>query len=147
MCSNHHLRVWLTRDTVVVQSLRHIWLFAISWTAACQASLSFIISQSLIKFMSIELVMPSNNLTSAYPFSFCFQSFPASESFPLSQHFASGSRTIGASYSASVFQCIFRVDLLRIDWFDLLAVQGTLKRLLRHRSLKASILQHAAFMV
>ena len=99
MCSNHHLRVWLTRDTVVVQSLRHIWLFAISWTAACQASLSFIISQSLIKFMSIELVMPSNNLTSAYPFSFCFQSFPASESFPKSWLFASGGQSSGASAS------------------------------------------------
>ena len=72
------------------------------WTAARQASLSFTISWSLLKLMSIELVMPSNHLILCYPFSSCPQSFPESGSFPMSQLFASGGQSIGASASASV---------------------------------------------
>ena len=87
---------------VAVHSLSHVWLFAAPWTIACQASLSFTISQSLLKFVSIESVMLSNHLGLCHPFSFCLQSFPASESLPMSQLFAPGSRRIGAS--ASVFQ-------------------------------------------
>ena len=59
----------------------HVWLFVTPWTAACQASLSFTISWSLLKLMSIELVMPSNHLILCLPFSSCLQSFPASGSF------------------------------------------------------------------
>ena len=84
-----------------VQLLSHVQLFATPWTAACQASLSITNSQSLLKFMSIELVMPSNRSSSVVPFS-CLQSFPASESFPMSQFFASGGQIIGVSVSASV---------------------------------------------
>ena len=64
---------------VLTQSLSYVWLFATSQTAVHQASLSFTISQNLLKLKSIELVMPSNHLTL---FSFCLQSFPASGSFP-----------------------------------------------------------------
>ena len=68
-----------------VQSLSHVWLFATPWTAAYQASLSISNSQSLLKLMFIESVIPSNHLTSVTPFSFCLQSFPASGSFQMSQ--------------------------------------------------------------
>ena len=66
------------------------------WTAAHQASLSFTISQSLFKFMSIESVMSSNHLILCHPFSSCSKSFPESGSFPLSQLFTSGGQSIGA---------------------------------------------------
>ena len=86
--------------TVVVQSLSHIRLFVIPWTAACQASLFFTVSLSLIRFMSIESVMLSNISSSVTPFSSCLQS---SRSFPIIQLFASGGQNIGDSVSASVF--------------------------------------------
>ena len=70
---------------VVVQWLSYVRLFATPWAAACQASLSFTISQSLLKLMSIELVMPSTISSSVVPFSFCPKSFPASGYFPRSQ--------------------------------------------------------------
>ena len=70
---------------------------------ACQATLSFTISWSLLILMSIELVMPSNHLVLSRAFSSCPQSFPASGSFPMSQLFTSGDQRIGASASASVF--------------------------------------------
>ena len=81
----------------------------------------------------------STILSSVGPFSFCLQSFPASGSFPMSWHFTSGGRSIGAwaKYSGLIS--------FRMDWSDLLAVQGTLKSLLQHHSLKASILQCLAF--
>ena len=69
---------------VVVQSLSRVRLFVTSWTAARQASLSFTISWSVLKLISIESVMSSNYLSSVVPFSSCLQSFPASGSFPLS---------------------------------------------------------------
>ena len=84
---------------VVVQSLSHIQLVAIPWIAADQASLSFTISWSLLQLMSIESVMPSNHLIFCHPLLSCLQSFPASESFPISQLLASGGQSIGASAS------------------------------------------------
>ena len=81
-------------------------------------------------------------IISAAPF-FCLQSFPASGSFQMSQ-FASCSQIIGASASASIHP-IFRADSFRIDWFDLLAAQGTLKSLFQHHNLKTSILHGSAF--
>ena len=87
----------------VVQSLSRVQLFAAPWTAAHQASLSSTVPWSLLKFMSIELMMPSNHLIlSVAPFSSCLQSHPASGSFLMSQLFASGGQSIGASASASV---------------------------------------------
>ena len=77
-------------------------LFVTIWPAAHQASLSITNTQSLLKLISIELVMSSNHLILCHPFSSCLQSFPASGSFPMSQFFASGGQTTGASASASV---------------------------------------------
>ena len=82
------------------------------WTAPHQASLSFTISWSLVKLMSIELVMPSNHLIPIILFSSHLQSFPASGSFPMSPLFTSGGQIIEASALASVLQWIFRVDFL-----------------------------------
>ena len=88
---------------IVVQSLDPVQLFKTPWTAASQASLSFTISQRLLKLMSIESVMTWKHLPSVVLFSSCLQSFPASGSFPMSQFFPSGDQSIGTSASASVF--------------------------------------------
>ena len=86
---------------IVVWSLSHVWLFATPHIAVSQAPLSFILSQSLLKFLSIESVMPSNHLILCCPLLFP-QSFPASLSFPISLLFASDGQNIGVSASASV---------------------------------------------
>ena len=109
-----------------VQLLSPVRLFATPWTAAHQASLSITNSRRLLKFMSIESVMLSNHLISVDPLPSYPQSFPALGSFPVRQLFASGGQNIGAS--ASVLP--MNMDSFRIDWFDLFAVQGTLKSLL-----------------
>ena len=99
-----------------VQLLSHVWLVT-PWTTACQASLSITNSWSLLKLQSIESVMPSNHLILSCSFSSCLWSFPASGSFLMSQFFASGGQTIGASASASVFPVNIQ------DWF-LLGLTG-----------------------
>ena len=97
-----------------VQSLSHVWLFATPWTAACQASLSITNSWSLLKLMSIKLVMPSRTIsTSVVPFSSCLQSFPALGSLQMSPFFTSGGQSIGVSASASVLPMNIQ------DWFPL----------------------------
>ena len=109
-----NLRLWKFRGRpsklVVVQLPSRVWFFVTPWTAACQAFLSSAISQSLLKLMSIDSVMPSNHLI---PFSSCLQTFPASRSFAMSQIFTSDSHSIGASASASVFPVNIQ------DWFPL----------------------------
>ena len=95
-----------------VQSLSHVRLFATPWTAAHQASLSTNNSQSLLKLMSIESVMPFNHLIFCCPL-LLPPSFPSSGSFPMSQFFASDGQTIGASASASVLPTNIK------DWFPL----------------------------
>ena len=112
-------------------------------TAARKSFLSFTISWSLLNLMSIESVMPSNYLPSVVPFSSCPQSFPASGSFQMSQLFASGGQNISFNMSPSNEHP--GLISLRMDWLDLLAVQGSLKSLLQHHSSKASILRHSAF--
>ena len=114
------------------------------WTAALRASLSFTVSWSLFKLISIESLMLSSS-SSAALFSSCLQSFPASGSFPMSQLFASGGQSIGTSTSASVLPVNFQ------GWFPLgltglisLLSKG-LSSLLQHHSAKASILQLSAF--
>ena len=97
----------------VVQSLCRVWLFVTPWTAARQASVSFTISQKLLKLMSIELVMPSNHLVLCRTFSSCLRSFPASGSFPMCQFFASGGQSIDPSASVSV------LPMNTQDWFPL----------------------------
>ena len=98
-----------------------------------------------VKFMPIEQSCYLTISSSVTLFSFCLSSFPASGSFPMSWLFTSGGQSIGASASASVLSMniSFRIHFIRIHWFDLLAVQGTLKSLLQH-NLKASIIWCAA---
>ena len=96
-----------------VQSHSHVQLFATPWTAAHQASLFLTISQTLLKCLSIESVMPSNHFILCRPFSSCPQSFPTSESFPISQFFESGGQSTGASASVSVLPMNIQ------DWFSL----------------------------
>ena len=93
-----------------VQSLNRVWLFVTPLTAECQASLSITNFWSLLKLMSIELVMPSNQLILFIPYSSCLQSFPASGSFPVSRFFTSDGQSFGAS--ASVLP-------MNIQWFPL----------------------------
>ena len=85
-----------------VQSLSRVQLFVTPWTAARQASLSITSSQSLLKLMSVELLMPSNHPILCYLLLLSLQSFPASGSFPVSQFYASGGQSIGVSASKSV---------------------------------------------
>ena len=96
-----------------VQSLSRVRHFAAPWTAAHQASLPFTISQSLLKLTFIESVMPSNHLILCHLLSSCIQSLPATGSFPMSQFFASGGQSIGASASALV------LPMDNQDWFPL----------------------------
>ena len=129
---------------VVVQSLSHVQLFVTPWTVAHQASLSFTISRVCSNACPLSWWCHPTISSSVTPFSFCLQSFPASGSFPMSWLFALGSQSIGASASASVL-------LMNIQgWFPLeliglLSVQGTVKNLLQHHSLKASVLWYSAF--
>ena len=92
--------------------------------------------------------MPSNNSSSVIPFSSCPQSFPASGSFPVSQLFALGGQSI-VSFSFNISPSNEHPGLIsfRMDWLDLLAIQGTLKSLLQHHSSKASILPRSAFFI
>ena len=90
------------------QLLGHVWFFATPGTTARQASLSFTISQTLLKLTSIDWVMPTNHLILGHSL-LLLQSFPASGAFPVSQLFASGGRSIGASASVSVLYC-FKID-------------------------------------
>ena len=121
--------------------LSHVGLFATPWTAARQASLSITNSLSLLKLTSIESVMPSNHLILCRPL-LLFSIFASIRVFSKSQFLTSGGQSIGVSASASVLPMNEYSGLIsfRIDWFDLLAVQGTLKCLLQHRSSKTSIL-------
>ena len=94
------------------KSLSCVWLFATPWIAAHQASLSITNPQSSLKIMSIESVMPSSHLILCCPLRLLPQSFPASESFPMSQFFAWGGQSIGVSALASVLPMNTRTDLL-----------------------------------
>ena len=109
----------------------------------CQGSLSFTISWSFLKLMSIESVIPSNHLILCHPF--CFLSFPASESFLMSRLRIRLPKYRSFSFSISSYNAYSGLISCRIDWFDLLAVQGTLKSLLQHHGLTASIPWHSAF--
>ena len=130
-----------------VQSLSCVQLFVTPWTAACQASLSITNSWSLFKLMSIESVMPSNNLILCHPFFSCLQSFPATGSFQISQFFSSGLKYWSFSFSISPSSEYSGLISFSMDWLGLLAVQGTLKSLFQHHSSKASILWHSAFFI
>ena len=128
--------------------LSHVRQFATPWTAVCQASLSITNSQSLLKLMSIELVMPLNHLILCYPLLFLPSIFPSIRVF--SKELALRIRWPkywSFSFSISPSNEYSGLISFRIDWLDLLTVQGTLKSFLQHHSSKASILQCSAFFI
>ena len=117
-----------------------------SWTAARQASLHFTISQSLLKLMSIKLVMPSNHLFLCDPLLLLPSVFPSIRVFSSeSALYIRWPKYWSFSFIISPSNEYSGLISFRIDWFHLLAVQGTLKSLLQHHSSKASILWHSAF--
>ena len=131
-----------------LQALSHVWLFATPRTAACQASLSITNFWSLLKPMSIKSVMLSNHLILCHPCHLLPSNFPSIRVFsselvlrirwPKDWNF---------SFSISPSnECLGQISF-RIDWFEFLAVQGTLKSLLQHHSSKASILWGSAFFI
>ena len=121
-----------------------VLLFVIRWTAAYQASVSIIISQSLLKPILSKSSCYQAISSSVVLLSSCLQSFPASGPSPMSQFFTSGDLSIGASASVSVQNEDSGLISFRTDWFDLLAVQGTLS-LLQHHNSKSLILWYSAF--
>ena len=136
-------KLWKT-----VQSLSRVRLFATPWTAARQASLSISISRGLPKLMSIESVMPSNHLILCRPLLLLPSIFPSIRVF--SNESALHIRWLKYwSFSFNISPSNEHPGLVsfRMDWLDLLAVQGTLKSLLQHRSSKASVLRSAFFIV
>ena len=136
----HHINVFLIQFSSV-QSLSRVLLFVTPWAATCQASLSIINSQSLLKLMSIESVMTSNHLILCRPLILLPSTFPASGSFQMSQFVATGGQSIGSfGFSISPSSEYSGLISFRMDWLELLAVQGTLKSLLQHHSSKASTL-------
>ena len=135
-------------EVVAVQPLSRVLLFLIPWTAACQASLSFTISQSLLKLTSIELVMPSNYLNFCHPLLLLPSVFPSIKVFSNeSVLHIRWPKYWNFSISISPSNEYSGLLSLRNDCFDLLAVQGTLKSLLQHHSSKASVLWHSIFFI
>ena len=142
--------IWLRPESIFssVQSLSHVWLFATPWTAACQASLSITNSLSLLRLMSIELLMPFNHLILCHPLLFPPSIFPSIRVF-------SNESTLrirwpkyrSFSFNISPSNGYSGLISFRMDWLDLLALQGTLKSLLQHHSSKASILWRSAFFI
>ena len=136
----------IARGYVAVQSLSHVWLFATRWTAARQASLTFTISQSLLKLMYIKLVMPSNHLILPQLLLLLPSIFPSIRIFSKALHIR-WPKYWSFSYSISPSNEYSGLISFTMDWLDLLAVHGTLKSLLQHHSSKASILWPSAFFI
>ena len=125
-----------------------VQLFVTPWTAAPQASLSNTNCQSLPKPMSIESVMPSNNLILCCPLLLLPSIFPSIKDFSNeSVLHIRWPKYWSFSFSISPSTEYSRLISFRMDWLDLLAVQGTLKSLLQQHSSKASILRHSAFSI
>ena len=125
-------RCWLTaenhRGFAVVQLLSHVQLFVTFWAAACQASLSFTISWSLLRLMSIESVMPSNHLTFCCPLLFLPKVFPSLRIFSNESGLSiKWPKFWSFRFSISHSNEYSGLILFTIDWFDLLVVQGTLR--------------------
>ena len=137
--------IWeaLLMVVVVVQLFSHVRLCMTPWTAAHQASLSFTITWSLLKLMSIESMMPSNHLILLLP-----SIFPSIRVFPNeSALHIRWPKYWSFSFSISPSNNNSGLISFRTDWFDLLVVQETLKSLLQHHSSKASVLQCSPFFV
>ena len=122
--------------------LSYVQFFVTPWTVAHQVSLSITNSQSLLKFMSTESVMPSNHLILCHPLLLLLPIFPSIRVFSNE----SALRLRWPNFSFNICPLNEHPGLIsfRMDWLDLLAIQGTLKSLLQHHSSKASILQHSS---
>ena len=140
--------MWRLRQRVEwfssVQSLNHVQLFATPWAAAHHASLTFAISWSLLKLVSIESVMPSNHLILYRPLLLLPSIFPSIRVFSKESVLCIRWPKYWSFSISPSNQCSGLISF-RIDWFVLLAVQETLKSLLQHHSSKASILRYLAF--
>ena len=130
------------------QSLSRVLLFTAPWTIACQASLSITNSWSLLKFMSIKSVMPSNHLIPCHPLLLLPSIFPSIRVFSneLLLHIR-WPQYWSFSFNISPSNEYAGLISFRIVWFDLLALQGTLKSLLQHHSSKTSVLRGSAFLL
>ena len=118
------------------------------WTAACQASLSITNSQSLLKFMSVALVMPCNHLIFCHPLLLLPSIFPSIRVFSNKSALrVRWPKYWNFSFNVSPSNEYSGLISFRMDWLDLLAVQGTLNSLLQYHSSKASILWHSAFFI
>ena len=135
-------------SSVSVQSLSHVQLFATPWIAACQASLSITNSRSSLKLMSIESVMPSSSLILCHPL-LLLPPIPPSIRVFLNESVLHirWPKYWSFSFNISLSNAHPGLISFRMDWLDLLAVQGTLKNLLQHHSSKASILRCSAFFI
>ena len=130
----------------VLQSLSHVQLFVNPWTAANQVSLSITNSWSLLKLMSTEMVMPSNHFILCCPLLLLPSIFPSIRVFPNESALCiRWPKYWSFSFSISPSNEYSGLISFRIDWCDLLEVEGTLKSLLQLHSSKASILWHSVF--
>ena len=131
-----------------VQQLSRVQLFVTPWTVARQASLSITNSQSFLKLISIESVMPSNHLILRRPLLLLPSIFPSIRVFSNESALCiKWPKYWSLSFSISPSSEYPGLISFRKDWLDLLAVQGTLKSLLQHHSSKTSILQHSGFFI
>ena len=139
--------IW-TSPNAVVQSLSHVSLFATPWTTALQASLSITDSWSLLKVMSIESVMPSNHLILCHPLLLLPSIFPSIRVFSNESVLCiRWPKYWNFSFSISPSKDYSGLISFRMDWLNLLAVQGTLKSLLQHLKSKASVLRCSPFFI
>ena len=139
---------WTIKKAVVLQSLSHVQLFATPWTAAHQASLSFTIFWSLLKLMSIELVMPYNHLILCRPLLLPPSIFSSIRVFSNESVLCiRWPKCWSFNFNISPSNEHSGLISFRTGWLDLLAAQGTLKSLLQHRSSKISILLCSAFFI
>ena len=139
---------YMQSQSSLLQLLSCIQCFATPWTEAHQASLSITNSQSLFKLMSIESMMPSNHLILCHPLLLSPSIFPSIRVFSNdSALLIRWPKYWSFSFSISPSNEHPGLVSFRMDWLDLLAVQGTLKSLLQHHSSKTSILQHSAFFI
>ena len=148
--SKWRLKYCLGKDTDIssVQSLSRVRFFVTLWTAARQASLSITNSWSLLKPMSIESVMPSNHLILCHPLLLLSSIFPSIRVFSSELVLPiRWPKYWSFSFSIGPFNEYSGLISFRMDWLDLLAVQGTLKSLFQHHSSKVSILQRSVFFI
>ena len=131
-----------------IQFSRSVWLFSNTWTTALQGSLSITNSRSLLKLMSIESVIPSNHLILCCPLLLLPSIFPSNRVFSNDSFLhIRWPKYWSFSFNISPSNEYSGLISFRMDWLNLLAIQGTLKSLLQHHSSKASVVRHLAFFI